>query len=129
MTSASGRGTGIARALAPLAAASCLAAILLRFPPEQYRFYPQCPVYALFHIQCPGCGTTRALAALLHGNISQALHANALTTLMLPFAGVYAATCYWRYLRHQPLRLPQLPAKTTYAGIAIALGFTILRNL
>ena len=70
-----------------------------------------------------------ALAALLHGNISQALHANALTTLMLPFAGVYAATCYWRYLRHQPLRLPQLPAKTTYAGIAIALGFTILRNL
>ena len=106
-----------------------MAAVLLRFPPEQYRFYPQCPVYALFRIECPGCGTTRALAAMLHGNISQALHANALTTLMLPFAAVYAADCYWRYLRRQPLRLPKVPAQAAYAGIAVALGFMILRNL
>lgn len=124
-----GRGARIARGLAPLAAVVCVAAILFRFPPEQYHFYPQCPVYALFHIECPGCGTTRALAALLHGNIGQALRMNALTTLMLPFAAIYAALCYVRYLRRQPLCFPQIPAKAAYAGIAVALGFMIVRNL
>ncbi len=129
MSAASRRIAAIARALAPLAAVACVAAILLWFPPEQYHFYPQCPVYALFHIECPGCGTTRALAAMLHGSIGQALRMNALTTLLLPIATIYAALCYGRYLRRQPLRLPKVPVQATYAGIAAALVFMVLRNL
>lgn len=119
----------IMRAAAPLAVIGCAAAILLRFPPGLYGFYPQCPVNEFLHIQCPGCGTTRALAALLHGHAMEALRLNALTTTLLPVAVAYAAVCYRRYLRREALRLPRLPPAGIYAALAAASIFTIVRNL
>lgn len=129
MKSAGGRVAALARAAAPLAAVMVVAAVLLRFPPSQYGFYPQCPVYALLHIQCPGCGTTRALAALLEGHVMEALRLNALSMSMLPIAAGYAAVWYRRYLRREPFRWPQLPPATLYAALAVAALFTVLRNL
>ncbi len=70
------------------------ALLLLHFPPEQYSFYPQCPIHTYLHLQCPGCGATRALAALLHGRLTEAFHLNALLIAgVLPAAAVYAALC------------------------------------
>jgi hypothetical protein len=119
----------ISRATTPLAFIACAAVILLRFPPTRYTFYPQCPVYDLFHLQCPGCGATRALAALLRGHFTEALHLNALFTLMLPPAMLYATICYRRYLRREPLCWPQIPPAGIYAWLAVAAIFSVLRNL
>ena len=41
-------------------------------------FFPPCPLYAVSHIYCPGCGTQRALSALLHGELLQAVRYNPL---------------------------------------------------
>ncbi|MFQ9893851.1 MAG: DUF2752 domain-containing protein [Emergencia sp.] len=30
----------------------------------------RCPIFTVFNIKCPTCGVTRALAALVHGNLS-----------------------------------------------------------
>ena len=128
MSSAGGRVAALARAAAPLAAVMAVAAVLRHFPPEQYGFYPQCPVYALLHIECPGCGTTRALAALLHGHVMEALRLNALSILMLPIAAGYSAVWYRRYLRREPFRWPQLPPATLYTALAVAALFAVLRN-
>ena len=117
------------RAVAPLAIAFAAAAILLRFPPAQYSFYPICPIHQYLHILCPGCGTTRTLAALLHGNIAEAMHLNALTTLLTPIALFYAAACYRRILAHRPLNWPQPTAAALYATLAVTCVFTIIRNL
>jgi hypothetical protein len=124
-----GRIATIARAAAPPSLAALVAVILLRFPPAQSRFYPQCPIYAALHLQCPGCGATRALAALLHGHVREAFHLNALLTLVLPFAALYAIVWYRRFLRHEALRLPHAPPSAIYAALAIAAIFAILRNL
>ena len=121
------------RAATPVAILALVAAVLLRFPPTQYTFYPRCPIYWLLHLQCPGCGTTRALAALLHGHFAEALRLNALTTLMLPPAAAYAVICYRRslraYLRSEAFHWPQLPSIGIYAALAAATIFAVLRNL
>lgn len=121
--------TALVRAVAPLVIAVFVAAMLLRFPPDRYSFYPVCPIYRYLHVQCPGCGATRSLAALLHGDIAEALHLNALTTLLMPFAAMYAALCYRRFLRWEPIRVPQLPRSAVYTALGVAVLFAIVRNL
>jgi hypothetical protein len=104
------------------------AALLLRFPPDRYSFYPRCPIYVLFHLQCPGCGATRALAALLRGDLLEALHQNALFTFALPVFLFWAACRYGR-LKHKSFRSMQPPQVTVYAALVIVAVFTITRNL
>jgi hypothetical protein len=123
------RISGTLRAAAPLVLIAAVAAVLLRFPPSQNHFYPVCPVYFVLHLQCPGCGGTRALAALLHGHLREALHWNALITLMLPPAAGYGGVLYWRFLRRKALGWPQAPPAAIYAALAIAAVFTMERNL
>ncbi len=107
-----------------------MAALLLRFPPDRYNFYPRCPIYLYLHLQCPGCGATRALAALLRGHIAEALHLNPLTTLLLPFALLYSTHHLWKQ-RHdiQTLTWPNPPRYAVYVLLVVAAVFTIARNL
>jgi hypothetical protein len=116
------------RAAGPLVIIALAAVILLRFPPEQYSFYPPCPIYRYFNIECPGCGTTRALAALLHGHILEAIRLNALTMSLLPPAAIYAVLSYCRFLQRKTFRL-HLPSAVVYASAAVAAAFMIVRNL
>jgi hypothetical protein len=108
------------------------AAVLWRFPPEVYDFYPMCPVYEYLHLRCPGCGATRAVAALLHGRLAEAMRWNALTVAMLA-AGivylVYGAVCSRRAMRGREFRWPVVPRAAVFAGIVIAVGFGVIRNL
>jgi hypothetical protein len=129
MTTTRSRLALFVRAAAPLALALTIAAILLRFPPENYSFYPECPIHHFFGILCPGCGATRALAALLHGNVNQAFHLNALIVLLLPIAIGYAVACYARIITNKPLTWPQPPTAAIYTTLAVTTIFTIARNL
>jgi Protein of unknown function (DUF2752) len=113
----------------PLLVIAGFAAVLLRFSPATSSFYPVCPVYFVLHLQCPGCGGTRAVAALLHGHLREALHWNALITLTFPLAAGYASTLYWRFLRRRVVRWPQVPPAAIYAGLIVAAVFTVGRNL
>jgi hypothetical protein len=124
-----GRLVPTLRAGAPPAVIALAASILLRFPPAQNSFYPQCPVFEYLHLQCPGCGITRALAALLRGHLAEAMHFNALITVLLPFVAVYGVLCYHRFLQHKAFRWPQPPPAAIYAALALTGVFTVLRNL
>jgi hypothetical protein len=117
------------RATVPPAIVTFAAMLLLLFPPEQYSFYPGCPIHELLHLQCPGCGATRALAAMLHGHFAEAMNLNAFVTLLLPFAGAYGIFGYWRLLQGRAIRWPQPPPAIVYAGFTLAAVFTLIRNL
>lgn len=41
-------------------------------------FSKECYIHARYRLYCPGCGGTRAVKALLHGNLFQAIKYNAL---------------------------------------------------
>lgn len=45
---------------------------------------PRCPVNRYLGIQCPGCGSMRALHSLMHGRVADSLHYNFMTVFMLP---------------------------------------------
>ncbi|HEY8997297.1 MAG TPA: DUF2752 domain-containing protein [Edaphobacter sp.] len=119
----------ITRAAAPVLAATFVAAILLRFPPSQYSFYPRCPIHETFGLLCPGCGATRALAALLQGNLREAIRLNPLATALMPIATAYGIAFYTRFLRRQSLRLLQPPTPALYVTLVAGIAFTIARNL
>jgi hypothetical protein len=113
----------------PAAIIALATMILLRFPPAQYGFYPRCPIHELLHLQCPGCGATRAVAALLHGRFNEAMKLNALVTLLLPFAAGYGIFCYCRLLQRKTICWPQLPPAILYSALIMGAVFTVIRNL
>jgi len=116
-------------AAAALTAGLLLCATLRLYPPTLTSFYPTCPIRQYFGIDCPGCGATRALAALLRGHLFDALRLNAFFVLLLPFALAGAIESYRRALRPGRFRWPQPPAPAIYATLAAAAIFTVARNL
>ena len=112
--------------LAALAAG--IAAMVFFFNPSAHKFYPVCQFHRLTGLNCPGCGATRALYALLHGNFSTALRDNALlvgAVLLLAVRGGWFAAK--KYSGRPAGEL--LPAKLLWPLLAAILLFTVLRNL
>ena len=54
------------------------------FNPENSQIFPKCPFLFLFNLKCPGCGSQRAIHALLHLNLKAAFGYNALLVATLP---------------------------------------------
>lgn len=52
--------------------------------PTEYKLMPKCVFKLITGLDCPGCGFQRAVHALLHGRISEAMNYN----LFLTFFGV-----------------------------------------
>ena len=50
--------------------------VVYTFAPSAYGFYPRCPFKLLTGLDCPGCGSTRALHHLLHGQVGEAFRLN-----------------------------------------------------
>jgi hypothetical protein len=103
-------------------------AVLYRFPPELYHFYPQCPVFRYLHLYCPGCGATRALAALLHGRWIEALHYNAFVVFLTPPVLYVLLKTYVRTLRGESFVWPEISPAAIDGALLAGLLFLILRN-
>jgi hypothetical protein len=113
-----------------IAAAVIGTAILSWRDPTTPGFYPPCPFHRLTGLYCPGCGSTRATHALLHGHLGQALAYNLAMVAALPFLG-YALV---RHVRRVVLGLRRRDSRRLPPGlilmIAAALSlFWVLRNL
>lgn len=121
--------SGRAAANCILAAGMAGSAVLFRFSPQKYSFYPRCPFYALTGHSCPGCGATRAIAELLHGHVAAALHFNAAVTLLLPILLWYFATMYWTAVQDNRVEWPQVPQWSWKAALAWVLLFGVARDL
>lgn len=104
--------------LAAISAVVIGAAILYRFDPTTVRFYPPCLFHALTGLQCPGCGTTRALHHLLHGDVAGAFRLNAMLFAVVPFAALATAS---RRLATHPV--------TGWAAVVVTMIWWVARNV
>jgi len=124
------------RLLAPLGAAGIVAAgcafVFAVDPNQAGQPYLPCPTQAIFGVDCPGCGATRGMYALLHGDIPRMLDHTILLAAFLPVALVF----YARWVAHawsgkRPSLTRRQARRQSRASIAVllaVLAFGVVRN-
>lgn len=113
---------------------AALAAVILAgvtvvavFPPTETAWYPKCTFRELTGYHCPGCGTARALHALFHGRVWQAVLYNPFTVAAVLYAAwepINSAVARWR---RRPKRTIATWLVWTFVGLLLAFG--VLRNV
>jgi Protein of unknown function (DUF2752) len=129
VTSASVRDTGAARwsparfaALVTLATAADVAL------DPQHTHVPLCPFHSLTGMQCPLCGSLRAVDNLVRGHPFTALHDNLLLVAALPVLAV--AWLDWVAQRRAGRPARRWPNKTaTVCLVVLLVGYGVVRNL
>jgi hypothetical protein len=96
------------------------------FEPGSTALLPPCPFHALTGLYCPGCGSTRMLYFLVHGNFASAWRENALAMLMLPVI-LYGLARQWT--PSGAAVFTRIPARWVTAFAAVLVLFTVARNL
>ncbi len=71
------------------------AAVVFLLDPAASHIYPPCPVNYLTGLYCPGCGSLRALHALAHLDLRQALDMNPLLVVSIPILALMTARPRW----------------------------------
>lgn len=125
-------GVGPPAALPPLAVAGVAAAGCLVVglnDPSRVALFPPCPFRVLTGLDCPGCGSTRAVHQLLNGDVAAALGFNVVMVLAVPYL-LYS----WAAWALAALGWPRLPAVRWRAGavwalVVLIVAFWALRNL
>ena len=105
-----------------------VAAVVYFFNPSVHRFYPVCQFHQLTGLNCPGCGGTRAVYALVHGQFGAAFHDNALFIASLPLLaarGGWFALNRWRGRPNGAF----FPSRWLIPLVIAVVAFGILRNL
>ncbi|MFN7988127.1 MAG: DUF2752 domain-containing protein [Thermoanaerobaculia bacterium] len=114
-----------AQAFLALGAFSAVLLVLAFVDPRTARFAPVCPFHRVTGLWCPGCGTGRALHALVHGDLGRALRLNALAVAAIP---VFLALALRAALRPEE-RLPVPPAWLQVLLCLLLAFFLVARNL
>ncbi len=104
--------------------AAGIAATVFFFNPSAHKFYPVCQFHRLTGLNCPSCGMTRALYALLHGNFSTALRDNALLVF-----GLAAAALRGIWFGVKKTGGEFFPTRWLLPLVLVGIIFAVLRNL
>lgn len=102
--------------------------IYFLFDPMHNVWMPKCLFHRFTGLQCMGCGSQRVIHHLLHGELSEAFHANALLVVSLPFLLFLA----WLEISHQKFNnlYRKVHSQAVIIIIAVILGvWFIIRNI
>ena len=105
------------------------AAVLYWVPPDERSFYPRCMFHQVTGLHCPGCGATRCLHALVHGDLPQAAAYNVFFLVVLPFLVVWAVRWWYSAFTGRPLGTWRYPAWFAWAFLGVTMTFWVVRNL
>ena len=104
--------------------------LALRLVYNRLGFAVPCPLRSVTGLFCPGCGTFRALGALMGGNILQATRYNALILVFLPTLLVMCGRDTIRYIHDaKPTHTSRMEMILSIGAVIVSLIYTIARNL
>ena len=111
--------------------ASFLIVLYKCYNPSEYIYFPKCPLRVLTEMQCPGCGSQRAVHHLLNFEILNAMRENLLLVLSMPyiltgFVFDVLKKSDERFLKWRKIIFGQ---KAIYIILSTVLAFWILRNI
>jgi len=89
-----------------------------------------CPFHSITGLECPGCGITRCLFAIIQFKFKEAFYYNPLVFIYLPF--IVAFFIYEDYLfiyNKKDKILVKIPIIFQYILLIITIGFGIIRNI
>lgn len=89
---------------------------------------PQCVFLHVTGLQCPGCGSQRALHALLHGHLAEAFSQNALLVVLGPVL-LCMMWLEWRRERHPKLYAAIHRPAVILVISAVIVAWGVIRNL
>jgi hypothetical protein len=104
-------------------------ALLYVATPGPGSFYPPCLFRTATGLHCPGCGSTRCLHALVHGDLAQAVAYNPLLLFALPFLTVWALRAGYEAWTGRVVRAYRPPSWCLYALVGLVVAFWVLRNV
>lgn len=97
--------------------------------PSSSPFYPVCTFRQLTGFDCPGCGLTRALHALVTGDPLRAIDHNVFILALVPVAVyMYARWVIASTTGHQ-LPTVRVPRFLAYSLLPLVLAFWVVRNV
>jgi hypothetical protein len=115
-------------ALALVVMGTAALCILYIFNPSTSVLYMPCPFHELTGLECPGCGSLRALHHLLHGHVATAFTLNPLMVLVSPFLG-YSFLSYLMDTSGRRLLPPIfVPSIGIWIFLGVVLFFWVIRN-
>lgn len=103
--------------------------IVGRFNPATTGFFPVCPFHWLTGLNCPGCGLTRSFHALFHGDVSTALHFNALLPAYILLFLYLLILLGLILIRGRGLWFRAFSPGAIYGFLFLTLAFAVIRNL
>ena len=84
-------------------------------------FHAVCPIRIFLHINCPGCGLTRACLALLRGDFVKSWQYNRTAILWIIAISLFVID---RYIK--PLKVKPFPAIFTFVAIVTFINYILL---
>ncbi|MFM7724994.1 MAG: DUF2752 domain-containing protein [Bacteroidota bacterium] len=99
--------------------------------PSTSHFFPKCPVKSLTHYDCPGCGSQRAIHALLNFEFREAFRQNALLVLALPYLALGVVFNLIKKPSENMMRWRNrlFGHHATLIVLGIVIAFAVLRNV
>jgi uncharacterized protein DUF2752 len=107
------------------AAVVLLVAVTAAVDPSEPGMYPRCPFRVVTGLDCPGCGSLRAMHDLAHADLLGAVDHNALLVVVLMLV---AARAVWRVVRPGVGRAPGARWAPPVVAVGLVL-WTVARNL
>lgn len=87
----------------------------------------RCPFATVTHMPCPGCGSTRAVLALMHFHFGEALRFNPSAPIIAICVGALVVEGLWRVIRdgHAHDLAMRGPSRWALTGLVVAVALQV----